>query len=103
MTPRGLTPNARQDWTALASATRVPKVFDPGSVEHLPEPAQRWLCHATAAGTPLHTAAEVQTRGQLRLGAWRPFMALQRLTPTGGFVWSATARLFGLPIVGFDW
>jgi hypothetical protein len=27
---------------------------------------------------------------------------VQRLTPEGGFVWAATARLFGLPITGFD-
>jgi hypothetical protein len=39
--------------------------------------------------------------GEVRLGAWRTFTALQRLAPTG-FVWAATARLFGLPVTGFD-
>jgi hypothetical protein len=59
-------------------------------------------CHAIAPGAPLCTAAEVRIHGEIRLGARQPFTALQRLTPLGGFVWAATARLFRLPIVGFD-
>ncbi len=44
----------------------------------------------------------VRMHGQIRLGAWRSFTAVQRLTSTGGFVWAATARMLGLPVVGFD-
>jgi hypothetical protein len=35
-------------------------------------------------------------------GAWRPFTAVQRLTPGGGFLWAATARVLRLPGTGFD-
>lgn len=68
----------------------------------LPEPVRRWLGHAIAPGTPLRTAAELQMHGEIRLGAWRRFTAVQRLTPGGGFVWAATAWLLGLPVTGFD-
>lgn len=40
--------------------------------------------------------------GSIRLGDWRTFQAAQRLTPSDGFVWSANANLFGMPVVGFD-
>jgi uncharacterized protein DUF6544 len=63
---------------------------------------RRWLSHAIAAGTPLRTAVELSTRGEIRLGSWRPFTAVQRIAPAGGFVWAATARVFGLPVSGFD-
>ena len=102
MMPRGLTRDVREDWLLLASPTQGPKVFDPGSVAQLPEPARLWLCHAIAPGTPLLRTAEIWMHGQIRLGDWRPFTAVQRLTPSGGFVWAATARLLGLPVVGFD-
>ncbi|HEX8489085.1 MAG TPA: DUF6544 family protein [Propionibacteriaceae bacterium] len=71
-------------------------------VAHLPEPAQRWLTHAIAPGTPLATSVELRMSGQIRLGAWRPFTARQVLAPPDGFVWAATARVAGLPVSGFD-
>jgi hypothetical protein len=40
--------------------------------------------------------------GQIRIGRWAPFRGVERLSVTGGFVWAATARLAGLPVVGFD-
>jgi hypothetical protein len=40
--------------------------------------------------------------GQIRLGAWRNFVADQHTSLTGGFVWAATARFLGLPVSGFD-
>ncbi|MGH2946461.1 MAG: DUF6544 family protein [Solirubrobacteraceae bacterium] len=73
-----------------------------GGAYRLPEPAVRWLTHAIAAGTPLRTAVEPRMHGEIRLGAWRPFSAVQRLTLADGFVWAATARLLGLPVTGFD-
>jgi hypothetical protein len=39
--------------------------------------------------------------GEIRLGAWRAFTAVQRLAPNG-FVWAARLRLAGLPVTGFD-
>jgi hypothetical protein len=71
-------------------------------VAELPEPARRWLTHAIAPGTPLWGSVILTMRGQIRLGAWRPFTARQVLSPPHGFVWAATARLFGLPVSGFD-
>jgi hypothetical protein len=82
---------------------RRPEVFDDRLVRDLPTPAQRWLRHCIAPGTPLHRTATLTMRGQIKLGsAWRPFTARQILSPPRGFVWAATARLFGLPISGFD-
>jgi Family of unknown function (DUF6544) len=100
--PRGLTERARADWAMLAQPTDTPDRFHPAATVGLPEPVRRWLAHAIAPGTPLRSAVELRMHGQIRPGAWRPFTAVQRLTPGDGFVWAATARLFGLPVTGFD-
>src|SRR3712207_9074453 len=71
-------------------------------VAGLPEPARRWLTHALAPGTPLWPSVVLTMRGEIRLGAWRPFTATQVLRPPHGFVWAATARVAGLPVVGYD-
>lgn len=97
----GLTAQTADDWRELDQPSPA-SVFEPALLEGLPEPARRWLSHAIRPGTSLHTSAEVSMHGQIRLGAWRPFTAVQRLTPQDGFVWAATARLFGLPVTGFD-
>jgi hypothetical protein len=102
MIPRGLTDEVRSDWTALASPTRTPDVFDPCCVAQFPEPVRRWLHHAIAPGTPLARTAEVRMHGEVRLGEWRSFTAVQRMMLSGGFVWAATARMAGLPVIGFD-
>ncbi len=92
-----------RDWYALSSRTERPAAFDPAVIAGLPEPARRWLTHAIAPGTPLRQTVELSMRGEIRLGAaWRPFTARQVLAPPRGFVWAATARLFGLPVSGFD-
>jgi hypothetical protein len=100
--PPGLTEEARRDWAALARPTGAPAPFSAAATGGLPDGARRWLTHAIAAGTPLRGAAELHMHGEIRLGAWRPFTAVQRLASRDGFVWAATARLFGLPVVGFD-
>jgi hypothetical protein len=71
-------------------------------VAELPEPARRYLIHAIAAGTPLWQSVQVSMTGQIRLGAWRPFTASQVIAPSRGYIWAATARLFGVPVVGYD-
>ncbi|WP_369135513.1 DUF6544 family protein [Modestobacter sp. I12A-02662] len=86
----------------LSSRTERPEAFDPAVLDGLPEPARRWLTHAIAPGTPLWQAVELSMRGEIRLSSWRPFTARQVLAPPAGFVWAATARLFGLPVTGFD-
>ena len=92
----------RRDWEALTSGSPSKGTFDPAMVDHLPEPARRWLRHAIAPGTPLWRSVVLTMRGEIRLGSWRPFTARQVLSPPRGFIWAATARLFGLPVTGFD-
>lgn len=100
--PPGLTEEARADWLDLANATDEAAAFTAGMTTGLPDPVRRWLAHVIAPGTPLLTSVELSMRGQIRLGAWRDFTAVQRLAPGRGFVWAATARMYGLPIIGFD-
>jgi hypothetical protein len=100
--PAGLTPEAARDWAALASDGEPEGVFAADRAADLPEPARRWLTSAVDEGTPLARAVELRTHGEIFLGRWSPFTAVQRLSVSGGFVWSATARLIGLPIRGFD-
>jgi hypothetical protein len=99
--PRGLTAPARADWAALARPAPAP-LFDTTQVDHLPEPARRWLAHAIAPGTPLRATVQLRMHGEIRLRAWRRSTAVQRVAVREGFVWAATARLLGLPVVGFD-
>jgi hypothetical protein len=97
-----LTPTVAEDWRTLASGTPAPAAFTAEMASGLPEPVRRWLTHAVAEGTPLARAVELRMHGEIFLGRWSPFSAVQRLSLTGGFVWAATARLLGLPITGFD-
>jgi hypothetical protein len=100
--PAGLTAATAADWAALEQPSGTGAGFHLDQLAGLPEPIGRWLIHAIAPGTPLLTSTEVRMHGRIRLGAWRPFTATQRLTPTAGFIWAACARLFGLPVTGFD-
>ncbi|HEX2127078.1 MAG TPA: DUF6544 family protein, partial [Thermoleophilaceae bacterium] len=88
--PRGLTEQARADWVALAQPTATLEPFGPAAVAGLPERVRRWLTHAITLGTPLRSSVELRMHGEIRLGAWRPFTAVQRQTPGDGFVWAAT-------------
>jgi hypothetical protein len=92
----------QREWELLSRTRGQPEVFVPALVADHPEPARRWLTHAIAPGTPLWPTVELSMRGQIRLGAWRPFTARQVLTPPRGFIWAATACLFGVPVIGFD-
>jgi hypothetical protein len=100
--PRGLTAAVREDWGSLGAPTPAPAVFERDAVAGLPEPVGRWLTHAIAEGTPLHRAVQLRMHGEIRLGGWSRFTAVQRLSVSGGFVWSAAARVRGLPVTGFD-
>ena len=90
------------EWDRLADAgPGRPLRFTPDAVAELPEPARRRIRHAVEPGAPLATSVQLTMRGRIRLGAWRPFTATQILAPDG-FVWTATARIAGLPVSGFD-
>jgi hypothetical protein len=100
--PRGLTEDAAHDWAGLGLRTPGPIPFSAGVTAGLPEPVRRWLAYAVADGTPLARAVELRMHGEILLGRWSPFTAVQRLSVAGGFVWVATARPLGLPVRGFD-
>ena len=77
--------------------------FDPATVMGLPEPARRYLLHTLAPGAPLSTCVRITMTGSIRLGAaWCPFEAEQVIRWERGFVWSAKARVKGLPVTGAD-
>jgi hypothetical protein len=92
----------RADWAAPAGPRGHPDRFDPGMVADLPEPARRWLLHALAPGTQLVSGTGLTMHGTIRLGAWRRFTARQVLRPPDGYIWAATAHVFGVPVTGYD-
>lgn len=47
-------------------------------------------------------SAELTMHGEIRLGSWRRFTGTQVVSPPRGYVWAATARVLGLPVVGYD-
>jgi hypothetical protein len=91
-----------RDWTALEAPSGPPAAFESASVAGLPEPVQRWLRYAIDEGTPLSRSVHLDMHGEIRIGRWAPFTAVQRMSVADGFVWAATARPLGLPVVGFD-
>ncbi len=94
--------SVRRDWELLADPGQPLEPFDVAMVADLPEAARRWLTHAISPGTLLWPAVVLTMHGEIRLGAWRPFTATQVLAPPRGFIWAATARFLGLPVIGFD-
>ncbi|KAE8766063.1 hypothetical protein GB883_00010 [Georgenia thermotolerans] len=100
--PAGLTRAVRRDWRAVAAPRPEPGRFEPADVEHLPAPVARWLRHAIAPGTQVPGAALLAMHGEIRLGRWQPFTALQVLAPPMGYVWAARAGRGGLRVRGFD-
>ncbi|MDQ1673467.1 MAG: hypothetical protein QOC98_2029 [Frankiaceae bacterium] len=92
----------RKQWAELGTVSPHPPLFDPAMVAGLPEPARRYLLHAIAPGTPLWQSVEVSMVGFIKIGAWRRFTATQIVAPGRGYIWAATARLLGVPVVGYD-
>lgn len=76
--------------------------FDPESIGGVPDAARRYLTHAIAPGTPRASAVRLRMHGEIKLGAWRPFVAEEVLHWNRGFIWRARTRLFGLPVTGSD-
>ncbi len=85
----------------LAPLEDAPEMFSPDLVAGLPEPARRHLLHAIAPGTPLAPAVRLQMDGTMTPtpGSARVCLtAEETLAPQRGFVWTASARMFGLPV-----
>lgn len=79
--------------------------FDPQSLATLPEPAQRYLRHAIAPGTPLAASVVVQMEGRIGLepGADKlPFRAEQILATPNGLIWKASVGDGAVRISGDD-
>lgn len=92
-------PSLDELWEAAPPGARP---FEPGQLARLPEPAQRYLRHAIAPGTPLASAVRLRMRGEIKLQGWLPFSAEQVIRWGRGMIWRATVRMHGLPIRGFD-
>lgn len=92
----------RTHWERLSTPTPDPAPFDPTTVANLPEPARRYLMHAIATGTPLWRSVQVAMVGRIRINGWCRFTADQVVAPGQGYIWAAVARMFGVPVVGYD-
>jgi hypothetical protein len=92
----------RREWAALSSLPSSDEVFDPSRTADLPMPVRKWLQHSIREATPLGRTAWLRMRGHIRIGAWRPFTATQVLAPAVGFIWAATAKFAGIPVLGYD-
>ncbi len=68
----------------------------------LPDAARRYLQHAITPGTPLASAVRLRMHGEIKLRRWLPFLAEQVIRRDRGMIWSATIRMHGLPVRGFD-
>lgn len=85
-------------------ATRLPPppvVFTPDQVADLPEPAQRYLLHAIASGTPLAPTVRLEMNGSMTPtpgGARVALQAIEVLAPRRGFTWTAHAHMGGVPV-----
>lgn len=92
----------RREWAALSSAPASDEVFDPSQTANLPMPVREWLQRSIREATPLARTAWLRMHGHIRIGAWRPFTATQVLAPGVGFIWAATAKFAGIPVLGYD-
>jgi hypothetical protein len=76
--------------------------FGAGLTAGLPEGARRYLEHAVAPGARLATAVRLLMHGEIKLRRWLPFRAEEVIRRDRGMLWSATVRMAGLPVRGFD-
>jgi hypothetical protein len=86
-------------WDSAISSDRI---FHVDEFSHLPEAARRYLEHAIAPQTKLASAVRLRMHGEIKLKNWMPFKAEQVVCWEHGLIWSATAWMNGLPIVGSD-
>lgn len=106
--PMTVPASARPSWDSLASPDHQPlELFEPTTLDALPEPAARWLGRALPDRTPLTRAIELVMHGDIRIGRWLPFTATQILRSGVGFVWKPIVggrllRFVGADILGPD-
>lgn len=83
----------------------MPAPFDPATVAGLPAPAQRYLRHAIAPGTPLVRRARLLQRGRMKPSLDAAFVdltATEVIVGGRGFVWEARVHLGPLPVAVTD-
>ena len=93
--------HARQAEADLFAVDAPPPVYSEARVDDLPEPARRYLRHAIAPGTPLAPACRLWMDGTMTPtpgAAPTRLTAVETLAPRRGFVWTAHARMNGLPV-----
>ena len=86
---------------ALRAVRHPSPAFTEAHLEGLPEPARRYLRHAIAPGTVLSPACRLWMTGTMRPAPGAPatrLSAVETLAPRQGFVWTARARMRGLPV-----
>lgn len=84
----------------LRSSATLPR-FGAAHLAGLPELAQRYLRHAIAPGTPLAASVRLWMTGTMTPTPGGPrtsLTAVETLAPRRGFVWTARARINGLPV-----
>ncbi|MFO8010176.1 MAG: DUF6544 family protein, partial [Dehalococcoidia bacterium] len=84
------------------SAPAGERNFRPDDVTHLPEAVKLYLEHAIAPGTELSSAVWLRMHGEIKLKRWVLFKAEQVINRGRGMVWSASVRMYGIPVRGFD-
>ncbi|MEP0547382.1 MAG: DUF6544 family protein [Rhodothermales bacterium] len=85
----------------LLAGPSAPGVFSSDTIVGLPEPAQRYLRHAIAPGTPLVPAVRLEMTGTMTPtpdAARVALRAVEVLAPRRGFVWTAEARMVRVPV-----
>lgn len=93
---------AEDDLTTVAVPARV---FSETDLDGLPNAAQRYLRHAIAPGTPLVSSCVLTMEGSLAPSpgaAPVSLTAIETLAPRHGFVWTARARMKGVPVLVRD-
>lgn len=76
----------------------MPATYDPGELEGLPAPVQRFFRAVLTPGQPLVAAARLSHTGDFNLSEtgerWKPFTSRQTVvTRRPGFVWDARVRM----------
>lgn len=99
-------PQAQTGATSTAQATAADRphtVIGEEMLAGLPEPAQRYLRRAGVVGRPLQRGIRLEQEGRFRSSPQRSPMAVRAVqyfsADPVGFVWDATFRIAGLPLV----
>jgi len=84
------------------SATFSQRSFDPDQLSTFPDAVRRYLEHAISRGAMLASSVRLRMHGEIKLRGWLPFTGEEVIYWNDGMIWSATVRMFGMPIRGFD-